>query len=176
MQVELEQTVPLPGYNIQSLFHVLPQHTVALTCAKALKLPQNGFLRGNQPWMATMVRTIYQQPSPDEVHAQLDRVDRSTRRPVPSGSLSTGRGWTRYPGLLQLPCRPLEEDLVQTTPWSVSTRRSGVAPMSCVKGGGILGHAVSMSSDYVRLSPNPPKDTDGRREESGRGVRELQGK
>ena len=27
-----------------------------------------------QPWVATMVRTIYQQPSPDEVHAQLDRV------------------------------------------------------------------------------------------------------
>ena len=27
-----------------------------------------------QPWAATMVRTIYQQPSPDEVHAQLDRV------------------------------------------------------------------------------------------------------
>ena len=26
------------------------------------------------------------------------------------------------------------------------------------------------------LIPNPPKDTDGRREESGRGVRELQGK
>ena len=26
------------------------------------------------------------------------------------------------------------------------------------------------------LSPNPPKDTDGRREGSGRGVRELQGK
>ena len=26
------------------------------------------------------------------------------------------------------------------------------------------------------LNPNPPKDTDGRREESGRGVRELQGK
>ena len=33
-----------------------------------------------------------------------------------------------------------------------------------------------LSSDYVPLSPNPPKDTDGRREESGRGVRELQGK
>ena len=28
----------------------------------------------------------------------------------------------------------------------------------------------------LKLSPNPPKDTDGRREESGRGVRELQGK
>ena len=25
------------------------------------------------------------------------------------------------------------------------------------------------------FSPNPPKDTDGRREDSGRGVRELQG-
>ena len=28
----------------------------------------------------------------------------------------------------------------------------------------------------IDLNPNPPKDTDGRREESGRGVRELQGK
>ena len=30
--------------------------------------------RRAQPWVATMVRTINQQPSPDEVHAQLDRV------------------------------------------------------------------------------------------------------
>ena len=30
--------------------------------------------RRAQPLVATMVRTIYQQPSPDEVHAQLDRV------------------------------------------------------------------------------------------------------
>ena len=30
---------------------------------------------------------------------------------------------------------------------------------------------------HVRVSPNPPKDTDGRREDSGRGwVRELQGR
>ena len=28
----------------------------------------------------------------------------------------------------------------------------------------------------IFFSPNPPKDTDGRREESGRGMRELQGK
>ena len=30
--------------------------------------------------------------------------------------------------------------------------------------------------EATSLNPNPPKDTDGRREESGRGVRELQGK
>ena len=30
--------------------------------------------RRAQPWVATMVRTIYQQPSPEEVHAQVDRV------------------------------------------------------------------------------------------------------
>ena len=30
--------------------------------------------RRAQPWVVTMVRSIYQQPSPDEVHAQLDRV------------------------------------------------------------------------------------------------------
>ena len=43
--------------------------------------------------------------------------------------------------------------------------------------GSFIYHPVSMSSDYVRLSPNPPKDTDGRREDSGRGwVRELQGR
>ena len=31
-------------------------------------------------------------------------------------------------------------------------------------------------TNLALLNPNPPKDTDGRREESGRGVRELQGK
>ena len=32
-------------------------------------------------------------------------------------------------------------------------------------------------ADLLRISPNPPKDTDGRREDSGRGwVRELQGR
>ena len=48
-------------------------------------------------------------------------------------------------------------------------------------------HELTMPPDTVRwdsrsrrtqtLSPNPPKDTDGRREDSGRGwVRELQGR
>ena len=44
----IRTNVPTPGYNIQSLFRILPQHTVALRCAKSLELPQNGFLRGNQ--------------------------------------------------------------------------------------------------------------------------------
>ena len=43
----IRTNVPTPGYNIQSLFRILPQNTVALRCAKSL-LPQNGFLRGNQ--------------------------------------------------------------------------------------------------------------------------------
>ena len=50
VQVELEQPYPCLGTIYSSLFRVLPQHTVALTCAKALELPQNGFLRGNQVW------------------------------------------------------------------------------------------------------------------------------
>ena len=41
-------------------------------------------------------------------------------------------------------------------------------------------HSIALSmvkSTFGRLSPNPPKDTDGRREGSGRGwVRELQGR
>ena len=45
----IRTNVPTPGYNIQPLFRILPQHTVALRCAKSLELPQNGFLRGNQP-------------------------------------------------------------------------------------------------------------------------------
>ena len=51
----IRTNVPTPGYNIQSLFRILPQHTVALKCAKSLELPQNGFLRGNQGWMTTPV-------------------------------------------------------------------------------------------------------------------------
>ena len=36
---------------------------------------------------------------------------------------------------------------------------------------------AGVASGFTVLSPNPPKDTDGRREDSGRGwVRELQGR
>ena len=66
-------------------------------------------------WAATMVRTIYQQPSPQGcTPTSKERSLNSTS--VPTGRLSTGRGWTRRPSLLQLPCCPLEEDLVQQPP------------------------------------------------------------
>ncbi len=41
--------------------------------------------------VATMVRTIYQQPSPDEVHAQLDRVTDQLQ----TGSIRSPLYWTR---------------------------------------------------------------------------------
>ena len=39
--------------------------------------------RRAQPWVATMVRPIYQQPSPQEVHAQLERVIPQLQDPFP---------------------------------------------------------------------------------------------
>ena len=50
-----------------------------------------------------------------------------------------------------------------------------------VRGGEDEGNSIALSSGMTMigravLTPNPPKDTDGRREESRRGVRELQGK
>ena len=39
--------------------------------------------RRAQPWVATMVRTIYQQPSPQEVHAQFERVIAQLQDPFP---------------------------------------------------------------------------------------------
>ena len=84
--------------------------------------------RRAQPWVANMVRTIYQQPSPQEVHAQLERViaqlqDRSLRWPL---------YWTRlvrtsWPSPASL--SPTGRRSGPTTPWSASTRRYGVAPM-----------------------------------------------
>ena len=86
--------------------------------------------RRAQPWVATMVRTIYQQgpPCPDEVHAQLDRVtdqlqDRFLRSPL----YWTGPDPTSWPSPASL--SPTGRSSGPTTHRSVSTRRSGAAPM-----------------------------------------------
>ena len=72
--------------------------------------------RRAQPWVAIMVRTIYQQPSPDEVHAQLDRVTDQLQNRFPQVASLLDEAGPDILGLLQLPCPPLEEDLVQQPP------------------------------------------------------------
>ena len=60
--------------------------------------------RSAQPWVATMVRTIYQQPSPQEVHSQLERVvdQLSERFPQASSMLEEAGAdvlaFTGFPG------------------------------------------------------------------------------
>ncbi len=77
--------------------------------------------RRAQPWVATMVRTIYQQPSPQQVHAQLE-----------AGSLRSSLYWTRpaptsWPSPASLSSTGRRSG--PTTLWSVLTRRSDAAPM-----------------------------------------------
>ena len=63
------------------------------------KVPRSG-----QPWVATMVRTIYQQPSAEEVHMQLERVvdQLSDRFPDASSTLAEAGpdilAFTSFPG------------------------------------------------------------------------------
>ena len=47
-----------------------------------------------QPWVATMVRTIYQQPSAEEVHSQLDRVVDQLSPRFPEASLMLAEAGT----------------------------------------------------------------------------------
>ena len=60
--------------------------------------------RSAQPWVATMVRTIYQQPSAEEVHSQLERVvdQLSERFPQASSMLAKDGAdvlaFTGFPG------------------------------------------------------------------------------
>ena len=82
-----------------------------------------------QPWVATMVRTIYQQPSPDEVHAQLDRVtDQLGDRFPQVASLLDEAG----PDILAFSSFPVPhwKKIWSNNPLERLTRRSDVAPMS----------------------------------------------
>ena len=76
-----------------------------------------------------MVRTIYQQPSPDEVHAQLDRVTDQLQNRFPQVASLLDEAGPDVLALLQLPHSPTGRRSGPTTHRSVSTRRSDVAPM-----------------------------------------------
>ena len=69
-----------------------------------------------QPGVATMVRTIYQQLSPAEVHGQLDRVGGTTPGALSPGGRAAGGRRAGHPGLHGLPSLPggpLAEAVVQ---------------------------------------------------------------
>ena len=84
--------------------------------------------RRAQPMVATMVRTTYQQPSPQEVHAQLERVIAQLQDRFPQVvSLLDETG----ADLLAFSSFPLAhwKKIWSNNPRSVSTRRYGAAPM-----------------------------------------------
>ena len=83
-----------------------------------------------QPWVATMVRTIYQQPSPEEVHAQLDRVTDQLQDRFPQVASLLDEAGPDILAFSSFSLSPTGRRSGPTTPWSVSTRRSDVAPMS----------------------------------------------
>ena len=96
--------------------------------------------RRAQPWVATMVRTIYQQPSPDEVHAQLDRVTDQLQNRFPQVA-SLLDEWTRpdpisWPSPASL--SPTGRRSGPTTPW----RR--------------LNKEIRRRTDVVGIFPNRP--------------------
>ena len=85
--------------------------------------------RRAQPWVATMVRTIYQQPSPDEVHAQLDRVTGQLQHRFPQVASLLDEAGPDVLAFSSFPRAHWKKIWSNTTHRSVSTRRSGDAPM-----------------------------------------------
>ena len=117
--------------------------------------------RRAQPWVATMVRTIYQQPSPDEVHAQLEQGDRSTPR---SGSLEVvsllDEAGPNILAFSNFPLSPTGRRSGPTTHRSVSTRRSGDAPMWWASS--LTGRpcAASLAPSWLSSTTNGPLAVD----------------
>ena len=66
-----------------------------------------------QPWVATMVRSIYQQPSSEEVHIQHEKVVEQLQERFPQASLDVGRSRVGHTCVHELPDGALEEDLVE---------------------------------------------------------------
>ena len=116
--------------------------------------------RRAQPWVATMVRTIYQQPSPDEVHAQLDRVTSQLhdRFPEVASLYWTKRDPTSWPSPASR--LPTGRSSGPTTHRSVSTRRSGGAPMWWASS--LTGRpcAASLAPSWLSSTTNGSSDVD----------------
>ena len=66
-----------------------------------------------QPWVATMIRTIYQQPSPEEVHAQHERVVAQLEERFPEAAARLEEAGAGHLGLHRLPRGPLEAGVVE---------------------------------------------------------------
>ena len=104
-------------------------------------------------------RTIYQQPSPDEVHAQLDRVTDQLQDRFPQvASLLDEAG----PDVLAFSSFPLAhwKKIWSTTHRSVSTRRSGDAPMWWASS--LTGRpcAASLAPSWLSSTTNGPLAVD----------------
>ena len=69
--------------------------------------------RSAQPWVATMVRTIYQQPSPQEVHSQFEKVVEQLAERFPQASSMLAEDGSRRAGVHGLPRRSLEAGVVK---------------------------------------------------------------
>ena len=85
--------------------------------------------RSAQPWVATMVRTIYQQPSPQEVHAQLERVIAQLQDPFPQVASRLDEAGPDVLAFSSFPVAHCEEDLVQQPPGA--SQQGDTAPHRC---------------------------------------------
>ena len=66
-----------------------------------------------QPWVSTLVRTIFEQPDADSVRAQHAQVVAALEAKLPKAAAHLDQGPRRHPGLHRLPPRGLAPDLEQ---------------------------------------------------------------